>query len=50
MMAPAEFEELKIQLQDLVDKDFIRPSVSPYVHRYCCKAERRNHTIVIDYR
>lgn len=28
-MAPAELKELKIQLQDLVDKGFIRPSVSP---------------------
>ena len=28
-MAPAELKELKTQLQDLVDKGFIRPSVSP---------------------
>ena len=28
-MAPMELKELKIQLQDLVDKGFIRPSVSP---------------------
>ena len=28
MMAPAELKELKTQLQDLVDKGFIRPSVS----------------------
>ncbi|XP_022855167.1 uncharacterized protein LOC111376436 [Olea europaea var. sylvestris] len=28
-MAPAELKELKVQLQDLVDKGFIRPSVSP---------------------
>jgi len=28
-MAPAEMKELKIQLQDLLDKIFIRPSVSP---------------------
>ena len=27
-MAPMELKELKIQLQDLVDKGFIRPSVS----------------------
>ena len=27
-MAPTELKELKIQLQDLVDKSFIRPSVS----------------------
>ncbi|TYK27669.1 gag protease polyprotein [Cucumis melo var. makuwa] len=28
-MAPAELKELKVQLQKLLDKDFIRPSVSP---------------------
>ncbi|RVX07100.1 Transposon Ty3-I Gag-Pol polyprotein [Vitis vinifera] len=29
-MAPIEFKELKIQLQELLDKGFIRPSVSPW--------------------
>ncbi|WP_375618971.1 reverse transcriptase family protein, partial [Bartonella sp. AC134YNZD] len=29
-MAPAELKELKIQLQDLSDKGFIRPSTSPW--------------------
>ena len=29
-MAPAELKELKEQLQDLIDKGFIRPSVSPW--------------------
>ncbi|XP_060674056.1 uncharacterized protein LOC132804125, partial [Ziziphus jujuba] len=29
-MAPAELRELKVQLQDLVDKGFIRPSISPW--------------------
>jgi hypothetical protein len=29
-MAPAELVELKIQLQELLDKRFIRPSVSPW--------------------
>ena len=28
-MAPAELSELKVQLQDLLDKGFIRASVSP---------------------
>ena len=28
-MAPAELKELKEQLQELLDKGFIRPSVSP---------------------
>ena len=30
MMAPVELKELKTQLQDLIDKGFIRPSVSPW--------------------
>ncbi|KAL0545085.1 hypothetical protein IC582_020226 [Cucumis melo] len=29
-MAPAEMKELKVQLQELMDKGFIRPSVSPW--------------------
>ena len=29
-MAPTELKELKAQLQDLLDKDFIRPSTSPW--------------------
>ncbi|XP_052197268.1 uncharacterized protein LOC127804444 [Diospyros lotus] len=29
-MAPAELRELKVQLQNLVDKEFIRPSISPW--------------------
>ncbi|XP_033516668.2 uncharacterized protein [Nicotiana tomentosiformis] len=29
-MAPAELKELKQQLQDLLDKGFIRPSISPW--------------------
>ena len=29
-MAPSELQELKTQLQDLIDKGFIRPSVSPW--------------------
>ena len=29
-MAPAELKELKDQLEDLLDKGFIRPSVSPW--------------------
>ena len=28
-MAPTELKELKIQLQELLDKGFIQPSVSP---------------------
>ena len=29
-MAPIELNELKVQLQELLDKGFIRPSVSPW--------------------
>ena len=29
-MAPVELKELKVQLQDLLDKGFIRPSTSPW--------------------
>ena len=29
-MAPAELRELKLQLQDLLDKGFVWPSVSPW--------------------
>jgi hypothetical protein len=29
-MSPVELEELKIQLQDLLDKGFIHPSSSPW--------------------
>ena len=29
-MAPAELRELKTQLQDMLDKGFVRPSVSPW--------------------
>ena len=29
-MVPVEFQELKVQIQGLLDKDFIRPSTSPW--------------------
>ena len=29
-MAPSELKELKVQLQELLEKDFIRPSFSPW--------------------
>ena len=29
-MAPTELKELKIQLQELLDRSFIRPSTSPW--------------------
>ena len=30
MMAPVELQEIKVQLQELLDKGFIRPSTSPW--------------------
>lgn len=29
-MSPIELKELKVQLQDLLDRGFIRPSISPW--------------------
>ena len=34
-MAPAELKELKEQLKDLLEKSFIRPSISPWGARCC---------------
>ena len=39
-MAPAELRELNIQLQELVDKGFIQPSVSPW-RAQCCLFGRK---------
>ena len=39
-MAPAELNELKYPLQDLLSKGFIRPSVSPWVPLYCLLRRR----------
>ena len=35
-MAPTELKELKAQLQDLLDKGFIRPNVSPECASVVC--------------
>jgi hypothetical protein len=50
-MSPKELEELKIQLQDLLDKGFIRPSSSPWA----CSAlfvKKKDETLrlCVDYR
>ncbi|XP_070034701.1 uncharacterized protein [Nicotiana tomentosiformis] len=34
IMAPTELKELKEQLKDLLEKGFIRPTVSPWAHRF----------------
>ena len=50
-MVPMELKELKTQLQDLVDKGFIRPSVSPWGAPVLF-IKRKNGTLrlCIDYR
>ncbi|GJY17163.1 zinc finger, CCHC-type, retrotransposon gag domain protein [Tanacetum coccineum] len=40
-MAPIELKELKDQLQELLERGFIRPSVSPWVHRSFGQQEGR---------
>ena len=34
-MAPAEMKELKVQLEELLGKGYIRPSSSPWGALYC---------------
>ena len=50
-MAPVELQELKIQLQELLDKGFIRPSTSPWGASVLV-ANKRGKTLrlCIDYR
>ncbi|KAL0543776.1 hypothetical protein IC582_018881 [Cucumis melo] len=50
-MAPAELKELKVQLQELLDKGFIRPSVSPSgVPVLFVKKKDGSMRLCIDYR
>ena len=50
-MAPAKLKELKTQLQDLVDKGFIRSSVSPWgVPVLFVKKKNGTMRLCIDYR
>ncbi|WRX28972.1 Reverse transcriptase domain - like 10 [Theobroma cacao] len=50
-MAPAELKELKVQLQELVDKGFIRPSISPWrAPVLFMKKKDGTHRLCIDYR
>ncbi|KAL4025562.1 hypothetical protein IC575_013964 [Cucumis melo] len=50
-MAPAELKELKVQLQELLDKGFIRPSVSPWgVPVLFVKKKDGSMRLCIDYR
>ena len=50
-MAPIELKELKTQLQELLDKGFIRPSVSPWGALILfVKKKVGTHRMCIDYR
>ena len=49
-MTPIELKELKIQIEDLLDKGFIRPSVSPWgAPVIFMKKKDRTMRICIDY-
>ena len=50
-MAPAELKELKAQLKDLLDKGFIRPSISPWgVPVVFVKKKNSSFRMCINYR
>ncbi|TYK07646.1 DNA/RNA polymerases superfamily protein [Cucumis melo var. makuwa] len=50
-MTPAELKELKVQLQELLDKGFIRPSVSPWGAQVLfVKKKDGSMRLCIDYR
>ena len=50
-MAPVELHELKVQLQELLDKGFIRPSTSPWGAMVLfAKKKDKTLRLFIDYR
>ena len=50
-MAPVELQELRVQLQELVDKGFIRPSTSPWgTPVLFTKKKNKTLRLCIDYR
>ena len=50
-MAPAELQELKVQIQELLDKGFIRPSTSPWgTPVLFAKKKDKTLLLFIDYR
>ena len=51
MMAPIELQELRVQLQELLDKGFIRPSTSPWGALVLfAKKKEKTLRLCIDYR
>ena len=50
-MAPVELQELRVQLQELLDKGFIRPSTSPWgAPVLSAKKKSKTLRLCIDYR
>ena len=50
-MAPVELQELRVQLQELLDKGFIRPSTSPWgAPVLFAKKKDKTFRLCIDYR
>ena len=50
-MAPVELQELRVQLQELLDKGFIRPSTSPWgAPVLFAKKKDKTLRLCIDYR
>ena len=51
MMVPVELQELKVQIQDLLDRGFIRPSTSPWgAPVLFAKKKDKTLLLCIDYR
>ena len=50
-MAPVELQELKVQLQELLDRGFIRPITSPWgASVFFSKKKDKTLRVCIDYR
>ena len=49
-MAPIELQELRVQLQELLDKGFIRPSTSPWGAPVLFAKKDKTLRLCIDYR
>ena len=50
-MAPAELKELKVQMEEMVNKGFVRPSTSPWgAPVLSVKKKDKSMRLCIDYR